>query len=67
VCAILGLAALWKADAIGAFVNRVTTHIGRRSALLYTLMSVETMVVVFIFFMDWAVQQAPPPVLYKAF
>jgi alginate O-acetyltransferase complex protein AlgI len=67
VCAMVVLAALWKADAIAAVVTRVTSHIGRRPTLLYTLMSAETAIVVFMFFIDWAVRQEPPPVLYRAF
>jgi alginate O-acetyltransferase complex protein AlgI len=65
--AALAIGGLWKADAITTVVARLTSGIAGRPRLLFTVMSVQTAIVVFIFFVDWAFQQEPPPVLYMAF
>jgi alginate O-acetyltransferase complex protein AlgI len=66
VAALAG-AALWKADAIGAALGRLGSAIGRRPALLYSILCTETAIVVLVLFFDWAFQQEPPPVLYMSF
>jgi alginate O-acetyltransferase complex protein AlgI len=65
--AAVALAALWKADVIGAATARVTSLIVGRPPLLYTVVSMQMLIVVSVFFVDWALQHQPRPILYMAF
>jgi D-alanyl-lipoteichoic acid acyltransferase DltB (MBOAT superfamily) len=61
------LAALWKSDAAGSVLERIARRIGERNGWLSALLCVQCMFVAGMFFVDWAFQQEPPPVLYMAF
>jgi alginate O-acetyltransferase complex protein AlgI len=61
------LAALWKSDVVGAFVERLAVRISARNGWLLTILCVQCAFVAGMFFVDWAFQQEPPPVLYMAF
>jgi alginate O-acetyltransferase complex protein AlgI len=65
--AAMATGALWKADAIGTIAARLTSLIVRKPSLLYTLVWMQMLVVVSVFFVDWALQHQPRPILYKAF
>jgi alginate O-acetyltransferase complex protein AlgI len=61
------LAALWKSDATGAFVERVGRWLAERNGLLSTILCAQCAFVAGMFFVQWAFQQEPPPVLYMQF
>jgi alginate O-acetyltransferase complex protein AlgI len=65
--AAVAIGALWKADAIGAITSRLISKVVRRPTLLYTFVGMQMLIVVSVFFVDWALQQQPRPILYKAF
>jgi hypothetical protein len=61
------LAALWKSDVAGPVLERIARRIGERNGWLSAILCVQCMFVAGMFFVDWALQQEPPPVLYMAF
>jgi len=61
------LAALWKSDVIGALIDRLALRIGQRTGWLSAILFLQCVFVAGMFFVDWALQQEPPPVLYMAF
>jgi D-alanyl-lipoteichoic acid acyltransferase DltB (MBOAT superfamily) len=61
------LAALWKSDAAGSVLELMARRIGERNGWLSAILCVQCMFVAGMFFVDWAFQQEPPPVLYMAF
>jgi hypothetical protein len=63
----LALVALWKADAIGSWLGRLTTRTRQRPRLMSALLCAQTAVVVLVLYFDWAFQQETPPVLYMKF
>jgi hypothetical protein len=67
VIAAVLLAALWKSDAAGSVLERIARRIGERNGWLSAILCVQCMFVAGMFFVDWAFQQEPPPVLYMAF
>ena len=67
VVAALALAALWKADAIGAWFGNLASRIVPRPRVMYSILFSETALVVLVLYFDWAFQQEPPPVLYMSF
>ncbi|HXY34983.1 MAG TPA: MBOAT family O-acyltransferase [Planctomycetaceae bacterium] len=67
VAAAVVLTLLWKSDLAGSFVQRIALRIGQRNGWLSAILCVECAFVAGMFFVDWAFQQEPPPVLYMAF
>lgn len=67
VVAAVAVAALWRADAIGADIRGFAAGIVARPALLYATLCAQTAIVVAFLFFEWAFQQEPPPVRYMAF
>jgi len=67
VAAAVVLTLLWKSDLVGSFVQRIALRIGQRNGWLSAILCVECAFVAGMFFVDWAFQQEPPPVLYMAF
>jgi D-alanyl-lipoteichoic acid acyltransferase DltB (MBOAT superfamily) len=67
IAATLFLAAIWKIDAISSIIRRVGSWFDHRTGWLYAIVSVLCTFVALMFFVDWAFQQEPPPVLYMAF
>jgi hypothetical protein len=65
--AALAVTALWKADAIGSAVTRVTSALERRPRLMHVALCALTATVVLILYFEWAFQQESPPVLYMSF
>jgi F0F1-type ATP synthase membrane subunit c/vacuolar-type H+-ATPase subunit K len=65
--AALALVGLWKSDTIATVTAKLAAGTAERPRLLFTLMSLLTVMVVSVFFVDWVRQQEPPPVLYMAF
>jgi alginate O-acetyltransferase complex protein AlgI len=65
--AAIVIGALWKADAIGVITARLISSVVRRPTLLYTFVWIQMLIVVSVFFVGWALQQPPRPILYKAF
>jgi alginate O-acetyltransferase complex protein AlgI len=65
--AIVFTAAIWKIDALSSILWRVGSWFDRRTGWLYAIVSVLCTFVALMFFVDWAFQQEPPPVLYMAF
>jgi len=61
------LAALWKSDVAGSVLERIVRRIGERNGWLSAILCLQCMFVAGMFFVDWAFQQEPPPVLYMAF
>jgi alginate O-acetyltransferase complex protein AlgI len=67
VVVLLLLSALWKFDAVGAFLERMTARVSARNGWLLAILCLQCAFVAGMFFVDWAFQQEPPPVLYMAF
>jgi alginate O-acetyltransferase complex protein AlgI len=65
--AALLLACLWKFDVIRSALARFASVFSRRAGLLGLVMCTTTVIVVALFFFDWALQEIPPPVRYMAF
>ena len=65
--AALLLAALWKADAAGTVVDRLNLRFGQNTRYLAAILFIQCTLVAGMFFVDWVVEQEPPPVLYMAF
>jgi alginate O-acetyltransferase complex protein AlgI len=63
----MSLALLWKSDLVASVLERVTLRVGRRTGWLYTILCMQCVFVAGMLFVDWALQQEPPPVLYMAF
>jgi alginate O-acetyltransferase complex protein AlgI len=61
------LIALWKSDITGRVLDRMLLWIGQRNGWLSTILCLQCAFVAGMFFVDWAFQQEPPPVLYMAF
>ncbi len=61
------LAGLWKSDAAGSFVERMGRWLGERNGWLSTILCAQCVFVAGMFFVQWAFQQEPPPVLYMQF
>jgi D-alanyl-lipoteichoic acid acyltransferase DltB (MBOAT superfamily) len=61
------LAALWKSDLAGLVLDRFARRIGARNGWLFAIVCLQCTFVASMFFVDWAFQQEPPPVLYMAF
>jgi hypothetical protein len=61
------LAALWKSEVTGSLIERFTRRIGERNGWLLAILCLQCVFVAGMFFVDWAFQQEPPPVLYMAF
>ncbi|HXY33138.1 MAG TPA: hypothetical protein VEI07_02860, partial [Planctomycetaceae bacterium] len=61
------LVLLLKSDGIGSLLDRLGRRLGQRTGWLLAILAVECVFVAGMFFVDWALQQAPPPVLYMAF
>jgi D-alanyl-lipoteichoic acid acyltransferase DltB (MBOAT superfamily) len=58
---------LWKSDGIGSAIERLARRLENRSGWLYAILCLQCFLVGSMFFIDWALQQAPPPVRYMAF
>ena len=67
VTAALLVIGLWKHEVVATLANRVVAFSQRRAPVLGALMCTATVVVVAIFFFDWAFQEIPAPVRYMAF
>jgi D-alanyl-lipoteichoic acid acyltransferase DltB (MBOAT superfamily) len=67
VTAAVLLVGLWKHDTIGGLAHRLDMFARQRAPALAALMCTATVVVVAIFFFDWAFQEIPAPVRYMAF
>jgi alginate O-acetyltransferase complex protein AlgI len=67
VAAAVLLTALWKSDAAGSFFERAGRWLGERNGLLSTILCAQCAFVAGMFFVQWAFQQEPPPVLYMQF
>jgi D-alanyl-lipoteichoic acid acyltransferase DltB (MBOAT superfamily) len=67
VVAALALAALWKAEVIGAVLARLASRIVERPVLMYSILCTQTTIVVLVLYLEWALKQEPPPVLYMSF
>jgi uncharacterized membrane protein len=67
VIAAVLLALLWKSDAAGSLLDRLALWTGQRTGWLTAILCVQCIFVAGMFFVDWAFQQEPPPVLYMAF
>jgi D-alanyl-lipoteichoic acid acyltransferase DltB (MBOAT superfamily) len=69
--AVLGVgllvALLWNVDPIGSKLAGLAAGIARRPALFRSVVCAMTVIVVTVFYLDWAFQQVPPPVRYMAF
>ncbi len=61
------LLALWRSDAAGSFLERLSLRIGARNGRLSTILCLLCVFVAGMFFVDWAFTQEPPPVLYMQF
>jgi D-alanyl-lipoteichoic acid acyltransferase DltB (MBOAT superfamily) len=67
IMAALFVAGIWKIDVVSSILRRVGSWFDHRTGWLYAIVSVLCTFVAFMFFVDWAFQQEPPPVLYMAF
>jgi hypothetical protein len=65
--AAVSLALLWKSDLVASVLERVTLRVGQRTGWLYAILCMQCVFVAGMLFVDWALQQEPPPVLYMAF
>ena len=65
--AAVAIVALWKAEAVAVVISRLTSLVVARPALLYTFVWLQMLIVVSVFFVDWALQKQPRPILYQAF
>jgi alginate O-acetyltransferase complex protein AlgI len=61
------LVALWKSDVTGRVLDRLALWMGQRNGWLSAILCLQCAFVAGMFFVDWAFQQEPPPVLYMAF
>jgi D-alanyl-lipoteichoic acid acyltransferase DltB (MBOAT superfamily) len=66
VVAVL-LIALWKSDAAGSIMRRLALRSGERTGWLAAILFAQCVFVAGMFFVEWVLQQEPPPVLYMAF
>jgi D-alanyl-lipoteichoic acid acyltransferase DltB (MBOAT superfamily) len=67
VAAAVLISLLWKSDVAGGFLERAARRISERSGWLSAILCLQCVFVAGMFFVDWAFQQEPPPVLYMAF
>jgi alginate O-acetyltransferase complex protein AlgI len=58
---------LWKSETVGLRLDQLEARLVQRTGWLATILAVQSIIVAGMFFFDWALQQAPPPVLYMAF
>jgi alginate O-acetyltransferase complex protein AlgI len=65
--AVIVLTALWKSDRAGSIIERIALRLGERTGWLSAILCLQCVFVASMFFVDWAFQQEPPPVLYMAF
>jgi alginate O-acetyltransferase complex protein AlgI len=67
VVATLLLIALWNSALIGSVVEWFAVRFRERTGWLCAILFIQSAFVAGMFFIDWALQQDPPPVLYMAF
>jgi alginate O-acetyltransferase complex protein AlgI len=61
------LVVLWKSDAVGAILERLSIWIAGSTGRLCVVLCVQCMLVGGMFFVDWTFEKEPPPVVYGGF
>jgi D-alanyl-lipoteichoic acid acyltransferase DltB (MBOAT superfamily) len=67
VAVSLLLAGLWNADALGGIAARISAWLMRGTLRVPAVICIQIVVMTFLFFLDWTIEQEPPRVVYMRF